>query len=37
MKKFGKFLKTIFVDNIVITLLSLTLAVALCIITAAMA
>ena len=37
MKKFGKFLKTIFVDNIVITLLSLTLAVAICIITAAMA
>ena len=32
-----KFLKSIFVDNILITLLSLTLAVVLCIITAVMA
>ena len=37
MKKFGKFLKTIFVDNILLTLLSIVLAVALCVITAAMA
>ncbi len=32
-----KFLKSVFVDNILITLLSITLAVALCIITAVMA
>lgn len=37
MKKIGKFFKTIFVDNILITLLSLTVAVVLCLITAAMA
>ena len=37
MKKLGKFLKTIFVDNIVILLLSIALAVTLCIITAIMA
>ena len=37
MKKLGKFLKTIFVDNIVILLLSIALAVILCIITAIMA
>ncbi len=37
MKKIGKFFKSVFADNIVLTLLSLTLAVVLCLITAAMA
>ena len=37
MNKFVKFLKTVFVDNIIITVLSLVLAVGLCILTAAMA
>ncbi len=37
MKKIGKFFKSIFVDNIVITLVSLTLAVVLCLISAIMA
>lgn len=37
MKKLGKILKTIFVDNILLTLLAVALAVALCIITAVMA
>ncbi len=37
MKKIGKFFKTVFADNILITLLSLALAVVLCLITAAMA
>ena len=37
MKKFGKVLKTIFVDNILLTLLSLAVAVVIFVITAAMA
>lgn len=37
MKKIAKFFKTVFVDNILLTLLSVALAVALCIITAVMA
>ncbi len=37
MKKIRKFFKAVFVDNILLTLLSVTLAVVLCLITAAMA
>jgi len=37
MKKIKKFFKTVFVDNILLTLLSVALAVVLCIITAVMA